>query len=630
MSNFYGATSLIGGTSGALDKIDGANLASGDGALVITSTGGYIHYLDAASGATESSPNIISPDSNAGNKRWILVAIVSKETVTELLKLYDTDKTHTLSVKWNENDTGDRVLNLLVSGANRTLTITGDSTINQSVATGASPTFVGATLSGLTASRAVLTDASKNLVSDDAATGTGAPVRATSPTLVTPALGTPASGNLSNCTAATTSAKGVVELATDAETLTGTSDAVVVTPGNLTARLASVARSIGGQAYVDILGCPCPPSLDFRMKDWESEANGYPSNVTFDRASIGTRVNALGLIESMGSGVLRHDYDPVTGEYLGVLIEAAMTNSALHSRDLSNAAWTKTDCTGVQDAVGMDGVTDSASTLTADDADATCLQALTIASAAFIFCPYVKRKTGTGAVSITIDGGTSWTAITDDISTTAWTRVTVTDTLANPSVGFKLATNGDEIEVDFCDCQNGTFVTSPIPTEGATVTRNADALSMTGADFSAWYSQDEGLYYVECKDNYAATLNSRFVAISDGTNDNRIIGPFHTSLGVFTHSYAVVATSGQTSIVIAGTTSTTMNKVAIGFNASGRNVSANGSETNTAGTMGAMPVVDRLILGGSSNGTVKGSNHIRQFTYFPKKLSTTLTQTLTK
>ena len=33
-----------------------------------------------------------------------------------------------------------------------------------------------------------------------ASTGSGAPVRATSPTLVTPALGTPASGDLSNCT----------------------------------------------------------------------------------------------------------------------------------------------------------------------------------------------------------------------------------------------------------------------------------------------------------------------------------------------------------------------------------------------------------------------------------------------
>lgn len=40
------------------------------------------------------------------------------------------------------------------------------------------------------------------------ATGSGAPVRATSPTLVTPALGTPSSGNLSSCTADGTDAVG--------------------------------------------------------------------------------------------------------------------------------------------------------------------------------------------------------------------------------------------------------------------------------------------------------------------------------------------------------------------------------------------------------------------------------------
>lgn len=45
--------------------------------------------------------------------------------------------------------------------------------------------------------------------------------------------------------AATTSAVGVVELSTDAESVTGTSDAVVVTPGTLTARLAAPG-AIGG------------------------------------------------------------------------------------------------------------------------------------------------------------------------------------------------------------------------------------------------------------------------------------------------------------------------------------------------------------------------------------------------
>lgn len=72
-SNFYGATSLIGSATGSLDSIDGTNLATGDGAYVITSTAFYIYYLDAASGAAESSPDVISPDSNAENKRWLLM-----------------------------------------------------------------------------------------------------------------------------------------------------------------------------------------------------------------------------------------------------------------------------------------------------------------------------------------------------------------------------------------------------------------------------------------------------------------------------------------------------------------------------------------------------------------------------
>jgi hypothetical protein len=74
-TNFYGAIALTGGGTGALDKIDGTDLADGDGALVITATNFYIYYLNASSGAGESSPDIISPDTNAGNKRWILIAL---------------------------------------------------------------------------------------------------------------------------------------------------------------------------------------------------------------------------------------------------------------------------------------------------------------------------------------------------------------------------------------------------------------------------------------------------------------------------------------------------------------------------------------------------------------------------
>lgn len=66
-------TALTGGAAGALDWQDGADLSDGDTAFVISATGFYVYLLDADSGAAESSPEIISPDNNAGNKRWILL-----------------------------------------------------------------------------------------------------------------------------------------------------------------------------------------------------------------------------------------------------------------------------------------------------------------------------------------------------------------------------------------------------------------------------------------------------------------------------------------------------------------------------------------------------------------------------
>jgi hypothetical protein len=71
-NNAYYATALIGGASGALDELDGNGLTDGDVAITVTAERVYIHWLDADSAAAESSPDVVSPDTNAGNKRWIL------------------------------------------------------------------------------------------------------------------------------------------------------------------------------------------------------------------------------------------------------------------------------------------------------------------------------------------------------------------------------------------------------------------------------------------------------------------------------------------------------------------------------------------------------------------------------
>jgi hypothetical protein len=83
--SIFGANALTGGGDGKLDAINGNALDDGDMAVVIDSVNNkvYIYTLEGSSGASESSPEVISPDTNAGDKRWILCDIVGHDGVTE-------------------------------------------------------------------------------------------------------------------------------------------------------------------------------------------------------------------------------------------------------------------------------------------------------------------------------------------------------------------------------------------------------------------------------------------------------------------------------------------------------------------------------------------------------------------
>lgn len=198
---------------------------------------------------------------------------------------------------------------------------------------------------------------------------------------------------------------------------------------------------------------------------------------SFTRASTGYAENAAGVLVPFASGELRRTDK-------GVLIEGARTNRCLYARDMTNAAWTKTDATAALDQVGMDGAANSASSLTATAGNATCLQAITNASVARNYSFWVKRITGSGNIDITTDNGTTWATISG-ITTTGWVRGTVTQTLANPTVGVRIVTSGDAIAVDFCQEETGAFPSSPIPTTSAAATRAADVLTVpvSGIDY---------------------------------------------------------------------------------------------------------------------------------------------------
>lgn len=188
---FYPATSLTGGAVGALDYIDGTGLADGDGAIVIV--GGdsiYFYVLDADSAAAESSPSVIAPDANAGDKRWVQVGVSGAVAFASAAEII----------------TGTEDAKAITPAA-----LEDSGIVPQGFATGAE------IATGTVSTKVIAPD---GLAHADAATGTGKVVRATSPTLTTPILGTPTSGSLVNCT-------GVVQNAL----ATATSDVLVGNTG---------------------------------------------------------------------------------------------------------------------------------------------------------------------------------------------------------------------------------------------------------------------------------------------------------------------------------------------------------------------------------------------------------------
>ena len=147
------------------------------------------------------------------------------------------------------------------------------------------------------------------------------------------------------------------------------------------------------------------PSLNLNFQGGKLD-----SRVTFARSTTGTFVGSDGLIQTAAINTPRFDYDPVTLACKGLLIEEQRVNLLTYSDDFSNAAWTKTNATVTANAVAAPDGTTTADTLTASGANGTLIQDLgVVASAAKAAGLWLKRKTGTGNVDLTLNGGRNWT-----------------------------------------------------------------------------------------------------------------------------------------------------------------------------------------------------------------------------
>lgn len=146
----------------------------------------------------------------------------------------------------------------------------------------------------------------------------------------------------------------------------------------------------------------------------------------------------------------------------------------LWARDMTNAAWVKSgagaDVTVTKNQAGADGAANAACLVTFNNANGTVLQTITMASNTVVYTAYVKRVTGSGAISMTVDGGTTVTDISSQINSSTYTQVFITQAaVTNPVLGFKGATATDAIAVDFNQIYNpANSLNLPNPSVGTT------------------------------------------------------------------------------------------------------------------------------------------------------------------
>jgi hypothetical protein len=397
------------------------------------------------------------------------------------------------------------------------------------------------------------------------------------------------------------------------------------------------------------------PSLDLRLaesKTLTDAVSGQPL-VTFTRASSGTFVGSDRLIKTATTNEPRFDHNPTTGESLGLLVEEARTNFATQSESFSG--WTVGNLVQSTATVTSPSGGSTAQLFVEDTATSSHRLFLspTTGQLTNSFSVWVKPASGTRLFYIESDGPTGtrrtlrfnlqagtvdftagdWTNPFITAYANGWFKVggTITDNggsvlfIVGSSNGAASSYTGDSTSGFYlwgAQLEAGAFPTSYIPTTTATVTRSADVASITGANFSSWYRQDEGTLLTDAINPAASTA---LYAASDGTSNNRI--------------QADTGTNTRIARVVAGGTTQTNNSIAYTFGTQQRFALsyvlnsinfANAGTLGTEDTSATIPTVDQLRIGANPTGANALNGTIKRLTYWPQRLSSSTLQAVTQ
>ena len=433
-----------------------------------------------------------------------------------------------------------------------------------------------------------------------------------------------------------------------------------------------MTKILSNKSNIDLDYPICRPSLDL---DFTQEV--LDPRITFSRGTVGTRVNRNRLIETVSANQPRFDYDPVTGECKGLLIEELRTNSLLRSEDFTDTYWGVASLGGTITAnqtIAPDGTTTA--DLYQEDTSTggryfsknisfTSGTNYTISiwakkapgSTRYLGLVFTASGFGVNAnAAFTLSGAGSYNINIFGTSTSAgiqaysngWYRCYLTSQATvsgNSAPQFRItqsSTNGtgggtgdgtSGIYLWGAQLEAGAFPTSYIPTVASTVTRSVDNAEMTGTNFSSWYNQSEGTVYTKANSNNLANGGTIFIA-SNASYTER-----YAQLGLTGNvGYGYGATWFTNNSIIGGGAFTLVGDTYA--NGAYKKIAVSGIAGNFNGVSGNQILsskktnlypsgITQARIGSYNNNVSYLNGTISRLTYYPKALKPNHLQTLT-
>ena len=341
---------------------------------------------------------------------------------------------------------------------------------------------------------------------------------------------------------------------------------------------------------------------------WGAQVNEGTSALTYLPTT--TRLNIPRLDYSLGSCP-------------NLLLEPQRTNLALYSEEFDSATWVKTAVNVTTNTtISPSGVQDADKIIaTSTNSSHSIFQTIgTVGNSAAISCfvkkaeyRYVNLQYGTAATrfdfdTLTFSGGTN-NAYFDYGN--GWYRIsTVLTATVNARITILIPDNSGNISY-VGDDASGTFIwglqaesaasypTSYIPTTTASVTRNADSISLSNVFTNGLISASGGTWFVELRNNVAIQRDSATQGIFINTGTSSTIGNGITirSLGGLVRNSIVKIISGIATTIYTTTSNTC--KIAIKWNGTTADVFENGVKVVSA-TSFTPTAMQNLIGDGSA------------------------------